>query len=124
MRTEILRILNMLKEEKIDVEKAADIIEALKMKENLENISVPVDSNLQNKMIRIKMISEDGDKANISVPTNCINSIEKTLCNFPVIDSMEGFDFNLIQVALESGAEGKIIDMESEDGDLLEVVIE
>lgn len=79
MKEEVKRILTMVQDGKIDLDKASDLIEAI-------------------------------NKSSDTVPL----SISKNL----------GIDIKMIMEAIDSGLEGKIVDVKSGDGDIIEVSIE
>ncbi|WP_163195506.1 SHOCT-like domain-containing protein [Clostridium thermarum] len=135
MNEEILRILKMVEEGKIDSQKGAQLIEALKVskKESETQVQVVTDSkeNVRNKdlMLKIKVKDEDGNKVNVNLPVKFVSGIISATGRLPVnLQGVEGVDINgltnALNEAINSGMVGKIVDIESEDGDVVEITIE
>lgn len=138
MNEEISRILKMLEEGKIDSEKAMLLIEALKGgskelitldKETSDNSSRN-NININSKMLRIKVRSKDSDIVNINLPLKFVSGMIKTFGKIPnvYVNGMENVDMDsmtkAILDAIEGGMDGKIVDIKSGDGDIIEIVIE
>lgn len=129
MNEEISKILKMVQEGKISSEKAEELIEVLNNKNTsiitLENASN--DADIINKMLKIKVTSHDGDNVNVNLPVKFIKTMLKTIGKIPIPDNMKGMehlDLNLISDAIDNGLSGKIVDVKSANGDLVEVSIE
>lgn len=122
MSDEIIRVLKMVEEGKISSEKAAELINALKNQEERPKIE-----NKNLKVLKIKIVSEDGDNVNVTLPVNFVKTLIKSTGKLPV--NIEGvnsndIDINAIIGAIDSGIEGKFVDIKSEDGDIIEISIE
>ena len=138
MNEEISRILKMVEEGKIDSEKAMQLIEALKggSKDFVILDKIPSNTNTYNnskmhsKMLRIKVKSKENDLVNINLPLKFVSGMIKTFGKIPNInvEGMEGVDMDaMTQTILESidgGMDGKIVDIHTGDGDIVEIVIE
>lgn len=134
MNEEISRILKMVEEGKIDSEKAMQLIEALKggSKEFVILDKVPSNTNskIHFKMLRIKVKSKDNDLVNINLPLKFVSGMIKTFGKIPNInvEAMEGVDMDAmtqtILEAIDGGMDGKIVDIHTADGDIVEIVIE
>ncbi|WP_123053271.1 hypothetical protein [Clostridium sp. JN-1] len=129
MSEEMLKILKMVEEGKITSDKAKELIEALDSKntsiEPLNNISD--DTDIINKMLKIRVNSKDGDTVNVNLPIKFIKTVLKTIGKLPIPDNikgMESVDLNLISEAIDNGLSGKIADVKSANGDIVEVSIE
>jgi len=137
MNEEILRILKMVEDGKIDSQKAMQLIEVLKG-ESKEPISLekmaPNSSNSNNKnkgkMLRIKIRSKDKDIMNINLPLKFVSGMIRTFGRIPNLNvngmgdsDMDNMTKN-ISDAIDAGMDGKIVDIQSGDGDIVEVVIE
>lgn len=123
MKENINRILKMLEEGKIDAEKAAELIEALKEKEKNET---EVIANKE-KMLKVRVLSGQGEKLNINLPIKFVKSSLKAFGKVPLHingDVEHEIDIQAISDAIEHGIEGKIVDIKSNSGDTVEVVIE
>jgi len=122
MNEEILRVLRMVEEGKIDAEKATELIDALKMGE--ENYS---QTSIGDKKLKIKVKSSEGDNVNINIPVKFIDSLGKAIKKIPKIEGLEGLeeiDIEEILHAVSNGLEGTIVDVKSENGDDVEIVVE
>lgn len=126
MREDLLKILNMLSEGKLNVEKSADLIEAMYAKEekNLEVVK-----NYDKRMLRVLVDSEDGDNVKINLPVVVITSILKATGKLPIKSAdMEGIDFEMLTesiiAALDNEMIGDIITVDSSNGDVVRIIIE
>lgn len=138
MNEEISRILKMVEEGKIDSEKAMQLIEALKggNKEVVILDKEPLhfnnhsNSGISGKMLRIKIRSNDNDVVNINLPLKFVSSMIKTFGKIPNVNvnGMENVDIDAMSQtvleAIDGGMDGKIVDIKSGDGDIVEIVIE
>lgn len=129
MNEEISKILKMVQEGKISSDKAEELIEALNNKntslQTFQNASN--DNDIIHKMLKIKVISHDGDNVNVNLPIRFVKTILKTVGSLPIpehVKGMENLDLNLILDAIDNGFLGKIVDVKSANGDLVEVIIE
>ncbi len=81
-------------------------------------------------VLRIRIVSEDGDKVNVNLPMSIIQiALEVGVDFVPNVSdgasqSIRQIDFAKVMELAERGVLGKIIDIESADGDTIEVVIE
>lgn len=126
MNEEISRILKMVEEGKITSDKAQELIEALNVKNTSIQQTAP-DNDIMNKMLKIKVKSNDGDDVNVNLPIKFIKTMLKSFGKIPIdngVKGMENIDLNVISDAIDNGIIGKIIDVHSKDGDDVEVTIE
>ena len=73
----------------------------------------------------IKVLSEDGDKVNLNLPYFLVKGMAKTfLKSGNLSKALEGIDLNVVFEAAESGAFGKILEVDSSDGDHVEISVE
>jgi len=138
MNEEISRILKMVEEGKIDSEKAMQLIEALKgeSKESviLEKVTPSTNnhgnSKFKIKMLRIKVRSKENDIVNINLPLAFVSGMIKSFGKIPNINinGMNDVDMDAmtqtILDAIDGGIGGKIVDIQTGDGDTVEIVIE
>ncbi|URZ05200.1 SHOCT-like domain-containing protein [Clostridium felsineum] len=127
MNEEVSRILKMVEEGKINADKAQELIEAIGKEQNNNSIKVLENDNIMDKMLKIKVNSASGDNVDIKLPIKLIKILLNTLGKLPIKDStpgMENIDLNVISDAIDEGLVGKIIDVKSANGDIVEVVIE
>lgn len=78
--------------------------------------------------LRIKVDSADGDRVRINLPMSLVKiglemgvDVSGTMCNS---ESMKNVDMQKIIALVERGAIGKLVEVESADGDNVEVVVE
>jgi hypothetical protein len=123
MKEEVKRILKMVEEGKIDSEKATELIEALNKTNNVQQLSVP---GILDKMLRVRVFSAANDNVNVNIPVKFLKAIGNAVNNIkiPGISDQEGIDIKMIMEAIDSGLEGKIVDVKSGNGDIVEVIIE
>ncbi|MCI6693242.1 hypothetical protein [Clostridium sp. SGI.024] len=127
MRDDLIKILTMLSEGKLNVEKSAELIDVMYKKE--EKAIQIVEKNYDKRMLKIKVDSSDGDKVNVNLPIAVITSVLKATGKLPIKNvDMEGIDFEVlietIIAALENEMVGEIVTVDSSDGDVVRVVIE
>jgi hypothetical protein len=129
MNEEISKILKMVEEGKITSDKAQELIEALNDKNTSLDVcsNIPNDADIINKMLKIKVISHDGDNVNVNLPIRFVKTMLKTIGKIPIPENakcMENLDLNVIAEAIDNGLSGKIVDVKSANGDVVEVSIE
>lgn len=124
MKEDISRILKMVEEGKIDSAKAAELIEALNNKS--ENVEVKTAStDYGDKMLKVNVISKEGDNVHVKLPVKVIRALGNAVVKMPGISDKVGeIDMDMILKALDSEVIGKIVDVQSANGDFVEVVVE
>lgn len=123
MNEEVMRVLKMLEEGKIDSQKAGELIEVL----NATKKNVPVAANNVDKMLKIKVNSSTGDNVNVNIPVKFIKTLGSAIKRIPKVAGVEGIediDIQAILQAVAEGLDGKIVDVKSEKGDNVEIVVE
>ena len=123
MKEEVKRILKMVEEGKIDVDKASELIDALNKSANQQPIVL---SKNLDKMLKVRVLSATKDTVNVNVPIKFLKAIGNAVNNIkiPGISDEDGIDIKMIMEAIDSGLEGKIVDVKSSNGDIVEVYIE
>jgi hypothetical protein len=122
MKEDIARILKMVEEGKIDADKATELIEALNSAPVFEQAK-KIDNN--EKMLKIRVLSGENDKVNVNLPIKFIKNVLSACGKIPISgNGMESIDTRLIAEAIDNGIEGKIVDVKSANGDIVEVYIE
>lgn len=124
MNEETMKVLKMLEEGKIDSEKAGELIDALTSSKNLVPVSPAINID---KMLKIKVNSHKGDNVNINVPVKFINTLGTAIKKIPKVEGVEGLeeiDIQAILQAVSEGLDGKIVDVQSEQGDIVEIIVE
>ncbi|MBU3186716.1 hypothetical protein LGL08_16175 [Clostridium estertheticum] len=123
MNEEVMRVLKMLEEGKIDSQKAGELIEVL----NATKKIVPVTANNADKTLKIKVNSSTGDNVNVNIPVKFIKTLGSAIKRIPKVEGVEGIediDIQAILQAVGEGLDGKIVDVKSEKGDIVEIVVE
>jgi len=118
-----LRILEMIENKTITAAEGAELLKALDKNEEKSVVKRKKDAF---KMFKIKVLSGDGDKVNVQIPVEFARVALKSGKGFMKVDQIEGLDldFDAILDMIDSGVLGKIVDVESADGDIVEIIIE
>lgn len=127
MNEEISKILKMVEDGKINADKAQELIEAVGNKNEDTSVQLVQEDDIMNKMLKIRVDSHDGDLVNVNLPVKFIKTMLKTVGKIPIsteVKGMENIDLNLIADAIDNGIIGKIVDVKSANGDIVEVIIE
>lgn len=126
MREERLQILKMVEDGKITPEEGMDLLDALG---DMEEMHI---ENKQAKWLKIR-VSDGGDKSkvNVTVPIALIDVSMRMAGKFgpafvPELKEagMTEDDFMELFDAIKGGAIGKLVDIESEDGEKVEIIVE
>ena len=81
MKDEISRILTLVEEGKIDKEKAVELINILQGKDQPERVTIKKEVPYGNKMLKIRVTSEEGDNVNVNLPINLVKAVLKVGTN-------------------------------------------
>ena len=123
---EKMQILTMVKEGKITAEEGVKLLDALDNNVNtLDNANM---NTKKAKWLKIKVFDpEDSTKVNVTLPISLVNLGVKLAGKFSPEFKEAGLtedDMEEIFAAIKSGETGKIVEVDSEDGTKVEVVIE
>jgi hypothetical protein len=123
MSDDRLRILEMIASKTITAAEGADLLKAV---DDNPSPQVAKPKKQAFKMFKIKVLSADGDKVNVQIPLEFAKVALKSGKGFMKIDQLDGMDLDLelILDMIDSGTLGKIVDVESADGDIVEIIIE
>ncbi|MDR6121238.1 hypothetical protein QFZ87_000835 [Bacillus sp. SLBN-46] len=129
MSDEISRVLTMVEEGKLNKEKAAELIDVLQGKGNQVDLNKPASTSYLNKMLKIRVTSEDGDNVKVNLPIKLIKAVLKVGTNIAkMIPESEKYvkdiDVELLIEAIENELDGQIVDVTSSKGDKVLVIIE
>ena len=83
--------------------------------------------NIASMFLRVKCHSSDNDDVNVNLPLALVKVILDSGGNIPISAgkvSLADIDFNKIYQLIESGLVGKIVDVNSGDGDKIEIWVE
>lgn len=86
---------------------------------------------LEELTLKIKAFTADGDKVRINLPLSLVKvglelgiDISSQMPNSSGMDSLKNIDLSKLVNLAEQGMIGKIVDVESADGDIVEIVVE
>jgi hypothetical protein len=118
-----LRILEMIENKTITAAEGAELLKALDQSEETTVIRPKKEAF---KMFKVKVLSSDGDKVNIQIPIEFAKVALRSGKGFMKMDQIDdlNLDIEAILEMVESGVLGKIVDVESADGDIVEIIIE
>ena len=129
MKDEISRVLTLVEEGKIDKEKASELISILQGKDQPEIVTIKKEGPYGNKMLKIRVTSEEGDNVNVNLPINLVKAVLKvgtTIAErIPEAEKyVKDINVDLLIDAIENELDGQIVDITSANGDKVFVVIE
>ncbi|WP_342431566.1 hypothetical protein [Neobacillus sp. FSL H8-0543] len=129
MKDEISRVLTLVEEGKIDKEKASELISILQGKDQPEIVTVKKEAPYGNKMLKIRVTSEEGDNVNVNLPINLVKAVLKVGTNIaekiPEAEKyVKDINIDLLIEAIENELDGEIVNITSANGDKVFVVIE
>ncbi|MGG4491049.1 hypothetical protein [Metabacillus idriensis] len=129
MKDEISRVLTLMEEGKIDKEKASELITILKGKDQPELVTIKKEVPYGNKMLKVRVTSDEGDNVNVNLPINLVKAVLKVGTNIaekiPEAEKyVKDINVDLLIEAIENELDGKIVDITSANGDKVLVVIE
>ena len=84
--------------------------------------------NPEELVLRIKVLSAQGDKVKVNLPFGLLKAMSGTgmdiAASFSGMDALKGIDLAHILDLVEKGTVGKIVEIESAQGDTVEIVVE
>lgn len=125
MNEEIMRILKMVEEGKLNADKAKELIDALEQ----QNEQMIVVKDYDNKMLKVNIESHEGDEVKIKLPVKVIKTIIKATGKLPMMsNNMDGINMDelmdIISNSLDSAVMGEIVNISSAEGDEVKVLVE
>ncbi|MFQ9511367.1 MAG: helix-turn-helix domain-containing protein [Lachnospiraceae bacterium] len=80
-------------------------------------------------LLKVRVLSSEGDKVNINLPVSLIKLALETGVSIPQLsvgsmDAIKNIDINAVIMMAEKGIIGKLIEVESAEGDIVEIYIE
>lgn len=90
---------------------------------------VPEESrkNIEDMFLRVYIDSSEGDRVRVNLPLALVKMACDMGLDIPQLTnnaSLQGLDLNMIMKMIESGVIGKLVEVDSADGDHVEVVVE
>ena len=123
---EKMQILTMVKDGKISTEEGVKLLDALDNSGNASTQTVNITNKA--KWLKIRVFDpEDATKVNVTLPISLINIGVKLAGKFSPEFKETGLtesDMEEIFTAIKNGETGKIVEVDSEDGTKVEIVIE
>lgn len=123
MSDDRLRILEMIANKTITAAEGAELLKAVDQAD--KELKIQPKKNAF-KMFKVKVLSAEGDKVNVQIPIEFAKVALKSGKGFMKMDKIEDFDLDVdaILEMVDKGVLGKIVDVESANGDLVEIIIE
>lgn len=126
--SEKLAILKMVEDGKITVEEASKLLETVEGKKEELSIISKTEGRTA-KWLRIKVLEgTEGTRVNVNVPIALIDVAFKIAkasdSDFDVKLGNLNLDIDDIIKLIQEGAEGKIVDIDTDDGTKVEIVVE
>src|SRR5699024_8696811 len=122
---EMIRIIQMVEEGKISSEEASELISALKEDDDTNSS----EKNYMGKHVKIRIGSANKEKVRVNIPIRYVKWILKT--GYGIASSIieaklyiKDNGVNLVIKEIDNGVEGKIIDLDREEGESIAVYIE
>lgn len=79
-------------------------------------------------VLRIKVLSAQGDKVRVNLPVPLLRALSSSgveiAAQYSGMDALRGIDMEKILELIENGTVGKIVEVESAEGDTVEIVVE
>jgi len=121
LKEEKMQILKMIQEGKVSSEEGIELLNALE-----EKVGEP--NKKSTKWLKIRVYDpDDKTKVNVNIPIALVDIGLKFATKFsPELkeSNLEEIDFREIAEAIKNGAEGKIVDVESDNGEKVEIIVE
>ena len=123
MSDDRLRILEMIQSKTITAAEGADLLKALDEADKKLTVK---NKKQAFKMFKVKVLSSDGDKVNVQIPLEFAKVALQSGKGVMKMNKIEDFDLDVEAILdlIDRGVDGKIVDIESANGDIVEVVIE
>ena len=126
MNDEIKRILKLLEDGKINSVQASELIEALGTDKNKQDdIKHDEQKGETGKNLKVNIKTRKGENINLKFPLKFIKGIIKATGKIPLhINGSEEFDMKVLSEAIENNTTGKILELNSNSGDFVEIIIQ
>ena len=83
--------------------------------------------DINSMLLKINVLSSEGDKVKVNLPLAIIKLCIDAGMELPKInskDSLKNIDFNQIFMLIDAGVIGKLVEVESADGDKISITVE
>jgi transcriptional regulator with XRE-family HTH domain len=90
---------------------------------------VPVEErkDISQMLLRIRVLSHEGDKVKVNLPAPLLQMALEIGMAMPQIngqEAMKNVDLNAVLQLIKNGAVGKLVEVESAEGDIVEITVE
>jgi len=125
MQEEIAKIITMVEEGKVSSEEASELINALKEDEHAGDEG----KSYMGKKLKIRISSEEKEKVRVNIPIRLVKWVLKTghgiASSIPEAKAYaDDIDMDVVMQAIDNGIDGKIMDLDTEEGDSIAIYIE
>lgn len=129
MKEEIARVLTMVQEGKIDADKASELIQVLKQKEETDDNLLEKPTKYLDKTLKVRVVSAENDNVTVNLPLKLVKVVlmagHSIAASIPQSEKyVKDIDINLIIEAIENELDGQIVDIKSANRDTVSVIIE
>jgi DUF4097 and DUF4098 domain-containing protein YvlB len=129
MKEEILRVLTMVQEGKIDADKGSELIQVLKEKEETGHKLLEKPTKYLDKTLKIRVVSAENDNVTVNLPIKLVKVVlmagHSIAASIPQSEKyVKDVDISLIIEAIENEYDGQIVDIKSANGDTVSVIID
>lgn len=95
--------------------------------ETVRYVPMEARKNINEMFLRVNILSVEGDKVKLNLPLVFVKMAADMKIELPEFNGSEilkGLDLHMIISLIENGAIGKIVEIESSQGDIVEVMVE
>jgi len=129
MKEEIMRVLSMVQEGKIDADKGSELIQLLREKEEKSSKQLEKADKYLDKTLKLRVVSSENDNVTVNLPIKLVKVVlmagHSIAASIPESEKyVKDIDINLIIEAIENELDGQIVDVKSANGDTVSVIIE
>ena len=123
MSDDRLRILEMIASKTITASEGAELLKAVDHADDQLKITPKKNAF---KMLKVKVLSASGDKVNVQIPIEFAKVALQSKGLMSKVEQLDEIDLDIdaILEMIDKGMLGKIVDIESASGDIVEIVIE
>ncbi len=126
MNDEKLKILKMIEEGTITADEGSRLLASI---DDSKDLKINESTGEKPKWLRIKVLSNEqgkNTKVKVNIPIALVETGLKIGKSFDknFEESMKGIDLGEVMEMIRSGAEGKIVEVESDTGEIVEVYVE
>lgn len=124
---ERMRVLKMIEDGKVSAEEGTRLLAALdksRQRGQRSSRTAPAEAEVNGRWIRLRVshMGSGKTKVDMRLPMGLVNMGLQVGARF--VPDIASFDAGQIQDALRSGTRGKVLEVESEGGDLVEIFVE